>query len=128
MAKIETNLTQTPTPEPSPITPVQPGQVSTGQEPAKPTAKPASSFQTGTPGLPENLSYAPGAVRVGVLANRPGHKIGLNRPTNALALNLGPNPTTVKHLLDRVEEHLDDPSNPTAHDLALMNGAFNVVG
>jgi hypothetical protein len=36
---------------------------------------------------------------------------------------------TVGDLFVRLEEHMDNPGPgaPTAHDLALMNGAFNIL-
>ena len=124
MAKIDKNLPQTPAAEP--ITPVQPGQVDTGQVLAKPVAKPASNFQSGTPGLQGKFAYAP-AVRAGAFANSPGHKIGLNRPTTALALNLGPNGPTVGDLLTRLEENIHNPQRLTDHDQRVLQGALDVV-
>jgi hypothetical protein len=81
-----------------------------------PAARPSvSGFQRGPTGLPGKFTPNP-LVNARAFASSPGHKIGLNRPSDVL----GPNKFTVGQLLDRLEEH-----NPTPD---LLNGAFNVLG
>lgn len=124
MARITQKAPETLAPQ-RPVGPAKPASTPiTGTEQSRvSTTPPASGFQTGTPGLQGKFAYAP-ALRTGAFASPPGHKIGLNRPSEVL----GPNKMTVGDLLVRIEEHLDNSGTPTAHDLALMNGAFNVLG
>lgn len=120
--KIEPKVNETPPIQTPKVTPAAPGPVKTGIAAREATPPPASAFKSGAPGLPEKYASAP-ALRPGIFAKAPAHKIGLNRPSEIL----GPNKLTVGGLFERIEEHLENPSSPTAHDLALMNGAFNIL-
>lgn len=86
----------------------------------KPAATAPKGFQPAAPGLGKFASTA--GVRATLFSRGPA-STGVNRASNIL----GPNAITVGGLLERIGEHLEDPQNPTAHDLALMNGAFSIL-
>jgi hypothetical protein len=96
----------------APVSPAKAGQAA---------ATPAPAYQPAKPVLPGKFAYAPG-IRAGLFAGSQKTD-GLNRVSTILG-----SPMAVRELFVRLEEHSEDPKRPSAHDLALWNGAMNAVG
>lgn len=82
------------------------------------TPAPASGYQPAS-GLGGKFNATP-VVRSGRFAARAS---GLNRQTDVLGFR-----ATVGDVVERFAEHLENPENPTARDLALFNQPFEAIG